>query len=393
MSRFFINLIVRQLMNKRKNTQIGGVTSNNDDTVDVSDNNDVTNNDRAYTTSFWMCISLNILFITILSLLQKKQDSEILEEKKKQIKNIIIILYVIFYVFNLIMTIGSLYTLLRKSSTKFFNIPTLLICVSFMLMIFSLHSAYQSARNNKPDLQVSTYLGFDMGFGKEAGLGMMTNFIFGFIDNLGLFIGMEALDPIFKTFPLAKGNSSLAENVAGGYGNTFSDFIGAFIGTSIGNLVLNKGKVEKTPLWVEPVAIILGCLVGVWVPGIAAKYGKMKLLIVFLILLTIGLCVGLGFIKSKKKKKSDSDLVTDTSSDDQQSDSDLVTEKPTNNKPINTKKKSIFDFIIKYNLIIILLIILLIISLISIYFGLRLIKNKKQLPFISVNNPVNNPVF
>lgn len=99
------------------------------------------------------------------------------------------------------------------------------------------------------------------GWGK-IGVGLITNFIFGLIDNAGLFFGMDALDPYF---PAEKwGGKTQA-----GIGNTYSDALGSFLGTFIGGSMQNYTGIKDTPLIAESIGIILGCLVGVIVPRIA----------------------------------------------------------------------------------------------------------------------------
>lgn len=58
---------------------------------------------------------------------------------------------------------------------------------------------------------------------------MMANLVFGFIDNAGLFFGGCYLDEVFALLP-----GSEDANVAAGYGNTYSDLLGAFMGTFVG---------------------------------------------------------------------------------------------------------------------------------------------------------------
>ena len=77
-------------------------------------------------------------------------------------------------------------------------------------------------------------------------VGMFSNIIFGFIDNAGLFFGGCYLDELFSKLP----GSDDANVVAGfffffffyfiillGYGNTYSDFLGAFLGTFCGLII------------------------------------------------------------------------------------------------------------------------------------------------------------
>ncbi len=95
--------------------------------------------------------------------------------------------------------------------------------------------------------------------------------IFGFIDNAGLFFGMDALDPYFKKV-------SKDPKVAAGLGNTFSDVIGAFAGSFAGSIVKKQfesvfvtgdGKAIdcfEGPMWAEAVGIFIGCIFGIILP-------------------------------------------------------------------------------------------------------------------------------
>lgn len=86
--------------------------------------------------------------------------------------------------------------------------------------------------------------------------GMFANIIFGIIDNGGLFFGMSALDPF-----LPKGELTRA-----GLGNTFSDGLGAFLGSFSAVIIKSITKIEDTPLWSDAVGIVIGCLIGLYVP-------------------------------------------------------------------------------------------------------------------------------
>lgn len=63
-------------------------------------------------------------------------------------------------------------------------------------------------------------------------VGMFANIVFGFIDNAGLFFGGCYLDEIFEKLP-----GGYDANVTAGYGNTFSDFLGSFLGTFCGLMI------------------------------------------------------------------------------------------------------------------------------------------------------------
>ena len=85
---------------------------------------------------------------------------------------------------------------------------------------------------------------------------MVSNVVFGFIDNAGLFFGMDALDPFFPKGKLTKA----------GLGNTFSDALGSFLGTFSCSIIGNTTGIKDTPLWSEVVGIIVGCLLGLYIP-------------------------------------------------------------------------------------------------------------------------------
>lgn len=91
---------------------------------------------------------------------------------------------------------------------------------------------------------------------KKVLVGMSFGMIFGFIDNFGLWYGMDYLDPYIPGGNLTKA----------GYGNTFSDFIGSTMGTSISIILGTLYPTEEAPIWVNSLGIIVGCLLGLYIP-------------------------------------------------------------------------------------------------------------------------------
>ena len=86
--------------------------------------------------------------------------------------------------------------------------------------------------------------------------GMFANIVFGIIDNGGLFFGMSALDPFLPPGELTRA----------GLGNTFSDGLGAFLGTFSGVIIKSITKIDDTPIWSDAIGIIIGCLIGLYIP-------------------------------------------------------------------------------------------------------------------------------
>lgn len=85
--------------------------------------------------------------------------------------------------------------------------------------------------------------------------------VFGFLDNAGLFFGSNYLDDLFQEFPYSED-----ANVFAGYGNTYSDFLGAFLGTFVGLIIADLAEFDASPLWCQAIGIVLGCLLGILVP-------------------------------------------------------------------------------------------------------------------------------
>jgi|TARA_B110000261_G_scaffold135564_1_gene153086 hypothetical protein len=86
--------------------------------------------------------------------------------------------------------------------------------------------------------------------------GMAANIVFGMIDNGGLFFGMDALTPFLPEGELTRA----------GIGNTVSDGLGAFLGTFSGIIIKSITKIDDTPIWSDAIGIVIGCLIGLYVP-------------------------------------------------------------------------------------------------------------------------------
>ena len=144
--------------------------------------------------------------------------------------------------------------------------PSQLIGGSLALIIAFGFVAYRMANKryrekNGKNLSVREWFNGQHVTKKGVIIGMASGIVFGFIDNFGLYMGMSALDPYFKKLP--GGNYA---NVNAGLGNTFSDAIGSFLGTFIGNAIADYYEVYDYPIWSEAVGIIIGCLLGVYIP-------------------------------------------------------------------------------------------------------------------------------
>lgn len=156
------------------------------------------------------------------------------------------------------------------------NMVKFIILVVVVILVFGV-VAYNVQKTNEPNLNMNQFLMGNM-TALSIGVGMMSGLVFGIIDNAGLFFGMEYLDPVLSGLP--NGHEPL---VLAGYGNTFSDMIGAFLGTFGGKIIEEMAKKQDPnlgdyPIWTEAVGITLGCLIGVTVPRMILGDPDKKLL-------------------------------------------------------------------------------------------------------------------
>ena len=138
----------------------------------------------------------------------------------------------------------------------------ILLLGTIIMIYLSLTLAYKIVNNKRkengePELSIMEFINNGKSVSlKQILVGMSFGMIFGFIDNFGLWYGMDYLDPY-----LPGGNLTKA-----GYGNTYSDFIGSTMGTSISIVLNTLYPVEEAPIWVNSLGIILGCLLGLYIP-------------------------------------------------------------------------------------------------------------------------------
>lgn len=87
-------------------------------------------------------------------------------------------------------------------------------------------------------------------------LTMISGIAFGFVDNAGLWFGVEALEEYITGGPLTQA----------GWGNAFSNTMGAIIATIIAKLVHVLFHVRHGPLYAEVIGVLVGCIAGIYIP-------------------------------------------------------------------------------------------------------------------------------
>ena len=96
---------------------------------------------------------------------------------------------------------------------------------------------------------------------KNVLVGMVFGTVFGFIDNAGMFFGMDALEPFLPTEGF----------IAAGVGNTYSSVLGAFIAAFLSNVIKISTGVDSVPVWSDAAGIIVGAILGIFIPPIIVK--------------------------------------------------------------------------------------------------------------------------
>lgn len=91
---------------------------------------------------------------------------------------------------------------------------------------------------------------------KTVLVGMSFGIVFGFIDNAGLWFGLQSFQKYIPGGLLTKS----------GWGNTYSDGLGASLGTSVAVILRTLYPIKDSPIWVDTVGIIVGCVLGIYIP-------------------------------------------------------------------------------------------------------------------------------
>ena len=91
---------------------------------------------------------------------------------------------------------------------------------------------------------------------KAVLVGMSFGIVFGFIDNAGLWFGLQSFQKYIPGGLLTKS----------GWGNTFSDGLGASLGTSVAIILRTLYPIKESPIWVDTIGIIIGCILGIYIP-------------------------------------------------------------------------------------------------------------------------------
>ena len=148
------------------------------------------------------------------------------------------------------------------------NILLFIVINIVVILSFAYLSYYIINNNHKKDPHDSKsfykfLVGEKISF-KDLLTGLSFGIIFGFLDNFGLLIGISE---ITKNLPI----SNLAKSAIG---NTYSDFLGASVGTFISIILKSYTNYDDSgkPFWLNMVGITSGCILGYFIPTFFYKF-------------------------------------------------------------------------------------------------------------------------
>ena len=88
-------------------------------------------------------------------------------------------------------------------------------------------------------------------------IGLIFGIIFGFIDNIGLWFGLQTFEKYIPGGILTKS----------AVGNTYSNLMGAICGGLISSVFKDKYDYDEdnAPIWLDAVGVVIGCIIGIFV--------------------------------------------------------------------------------------------------------------------------------
>ena len=119
---------------------------------------------------------------------------------------------------------------------------------------FHNYTKAKGKKDTKPDTLMQYINRGDVPSYRSLIIGLTFGLVFGFMDNIGLWMGIDAFYDYIPGGTLTKG----------AWGNTYSDLLGATVGTFIADMAQDYYKYDDDdePIWVNTVGIFIGCIIG-----------------------------------------------------------------------------------------------------------------------------------
>ncbi len=137
-----------------------------------------------------------------------------------------------------------------------FIIGNIIIVSIFLFSAFAVRNRRLRNKKQKEQTLLEFINNGHSGNMKSIFVGLIFGIVFGFIDNFGLWIGISELERYMTG----------GVRIKAALGNTYSDGIGALLGTFVSIIakdLYDSDETENDPLWVNPIGIVIGCVVGI----------------------------------------------------------------------------------------------------------------------------------
>lgn len=200
-------------------------------------------------------------------------ESQINEEEKHSLTGIGIFIFCILFIIFLKIFLQD--TSILKSSASNLLLKVLYYIIIFgYLCYFTILIIFHTKHNKKIKLGqfINENINIETGeitkySSRDVILSLIFGMLFGAIDNIGLFIGAGSFGELIGS-----------EKTKEPWGNTYSDLIGATVGTFISKISIFKytdtdKPYQGGPIWANSISIIIGCIIPILFIGIFAIFG------------------------------------------------------------------------------------------------------------------------
>lgn len=135
---------------------------------------------------------------------------------------------------------------------------TVLIVFIVLIFVFFMFAMLLSIYYNKWK-SITWFLNGDQKFTFRIFiLGIISAMVFGFVDNAGMFFGLDALKPYLPGGPL----------VRAGWGNTISSVMGSFLSSSVSKMIQITTGFQNGPIYADAMGMFIGGLLGTYIPSL-----------------------------------------------------------------------------------------------------------------------------
>jgi hypothetical protein len=171
-----------------------------------------------------------------------------------------------FGIFLICISLVACYILFRKvlseTDDKLKIIWSTSFLTAFTLLIFGISWIMLSVYDPNPNnVTLKTFFDFSLIFYENILVGLSKGLIFGFIDNFGMYLGLDSLESLLK-------DSMPNPMVRAGIGNLYSSIFGSIMGASLSKGIKKSTGIIDTPWWSDTIGILIGSILGIYIPSL-----------------------------------------------------------------------------------------------------------------------------